>query len=68
MAEYNHLSDGRSDGTLLGQSTTDKVGFFGKEPRAQVANVVDATDAATAITKLNEVIAGLEALGLFAAS
>jgi hypothetical protein len=68
MTQFNHLSDGRSDGTMLGQNTTDKVGFFGTTPRVQVANVVDATDAATAITKLNAVIAGLEALGLFAAS
>ena len=46
----------------------EKIGFFGATPVVQVANVVDATDAATAITKLNQVIAGLETLGLFASS
>jgi hypothetical protein len=29
------LSDGGPDGTVLGQSATDKVGFFGKAPVAQ---------------------------------
>jgi hypothetical protein len=62
------LSDGGPDGTRLGQSSTDKVGFYGATPVARIANVVDATDAATAITKLNQVIAGLESLGLFASS
>lgn len=62
------LSDGNSDGTCLGQSATDKVGFFGKTPVVRPSNIVDATDAATAISKLNEVIAALEALGLTASS
>jgi hypothetical protein len=62
------LSDGGPDGVRLGQSSTDKIGFYGATPVARIANVVDATDAATAITKLNQVIAGLESLGLFATS
>jgi hypothetical protein len=68
MAEYNQLSDGRPDGAMVGQSASDKVGFFGTTPVAQQANVADATDAATAITKLNAVIAALEAYGLLASS
>ena len=35
MADYNQLSDGRPDGTLIGQNATDKVGFFGKAPAVQ---------------------------------
>jgi hypothetical protein len=35
MAEYKQLSDGRPDGVQLGQSATDKVGFYGKAPIAQ---------------------------------
>lgn len=62
------LSDGNPDGTCIGQSSTDKVGFYGKTPVARPANIVDATDAATAISKLNEVIAALEAVGLTASS
>jgi hypothetical protein len=29
------LSDGAADGTVLGQSTTDKVGFYGVAPVAR---------------------------------
>jgi hypothetical protein len=68
MPSYERLDYGSSDGCQIGGAATDKVGFFGATPVVRVANVVDATDAATAITKLNQVIAGLEALGLFASS
>lgn len=37
MAEYNHVSDGRPDGCMIGQDATDKVGFFGTAPTAQGA-------------------------------
>lgn len=60
------LSDGNDDGTILGQGATDKVGFFGKTPAVQPATIADATDAATAITRINAVIAALETLGLTA--
>ena len=62
------LSDGNPAGTVMGQSGTDKIGFYGKTPVVRPSNIVDATDAATAITKLNEVIAALEAVGLTASS
>lgn len=39
MANVKQLSDGRSDGTNLGQSATDKIGFYG------VTNVVQPTSA-----------------------
>lgn len=68
MATYERLDYGSTDGCQIGGAATDKIGFFGATPVVRVANVVDATDAATAITKLNAVIAGLETLGLFAAS
>lgn len=35
MAQYNYLSDGRPDGTMLGNSSTDPVGFWGKAPTTQ---------------------------------
>lgn len=35
MAEYNYLSDGRPDGAMIGNSSTDKVGFYGKVPVVQ---------------------------------
>jgi hypothetical protein len=66
--DYEQVTYNAPDGAQIGSSATEKVGFFGATPVVQVANVVDATDAATAITKLNAVIAGLEALGLFASA
>lgn len=66
--DYEQVTYNGPAGAQIGKSATEKVGFFGATPVAQIANVVDATDAATAITKLNAVIAGLESLGLFASS
>jgi len=42
------LSDGGSDGTVLGQSSVDKVGFYGADPSAQLAATT--APAATAAT------------------
>lgn len=60
------LSDGGTDGTRLGQSATELVGFYGATPVDQPATVADATDAATAITTVNAVIDRLQELGLIA--
>lgn len=60
------LSKLHPDGTSLGQSATDKVGFFGATPVDQPATVADATDAATAITQINAIIDRLQELGLIA--
>lgn len=62
------LSDGGAEGTRLGQSSTDKVGFYGTTPVARPATVADATDATTAITSINTVIDRLQALGLIASA
>ena len=35
MADYNYLSDGRPDGTMLGNSSTDPVGLYGTTPVVQ---------------------------------
>lgn len=66
MADYNALSDGRPDGTILGNSASDKVGFYGTAPVVQPDAIADATDATTVIAKCNAVIAALETLGLIA--
>lgn len=68
MAGERQLSDGNDAGTILGQSSTDKIGFYGATPVVRPATIADATDAATAITKVNAVIAALETLGLVASS
>ena len=77
------LSDGNDDGTRLGQSSTDKVGFFGlATPIVQPSVITAATNTTTttsttgALTtdldnvrdKLNEVITALKALGLVASA
>lgn len=68
MAGERQLSDGNDAGTVLGQSSTDKIGFYGATPVVRPATIADATDAATAITRVNAVIAALETLGLTASS
>ena len=46
MATIRQLSDGGPDGTKVGQSTTDKVGFYGVTP------VVQQTYTQTAVTAI----------------
>lgn len=43
MSDYNQLSDGRPDGAMLGQSATDKIGFYGKAPITQRAAAIQAS-------------------------
>jgi hypothetical protein len=70
MAEYQQLSDGRPDGTLIGSAAADKVGFFGAIPVVQQAGAVAvATTAATSTSpfgfteaQANAIIAGINAL------
>lgn len=63
------LSDGGSDGTKLGQSSTDKVGFYGATPVVRgsavttLATTPTATDIATAV---NSIISRLQTVGLIA--
>lgn len=45
MADYNYLSDGRPAGTLLGNATTDPVGFYGSTPVAKTAVTATAVTA-----------------------
>jgi len=60
------VGDGNPSGSTFGSSITEKVSFHGVTPVVQQDTVVDATDAATAITSLNSVIAVLDAYGLTA--
>lgn len=60
-------SDARSDGQQFGQSSTDKVGFFGTTPAAQqtVSATVTATATTAALaTDLASLRGALETLGL----
>jgi len=67
MAAYQ-VGNGGPDGIMVGPSATEKVGFYGTTPVDQPATIADATDAATAITKCNAVIAALKELGLIASA
>ncbi len=62
----NVLGNGSPDGTTIGASITEKVSFHGVTPVVQQDTIADATDAATAITKVNAVIAVLDAYGMTA--
>jgi hypothetical protein len=56
----------RTTGTKIGTSTSDKLSFWNATPVVQPATVANATDATSAIARLNEVIARLKTLGLIA--
>lgn len=62
------LSDGNDDGTVLGQNADDLIAFYGATPVDRPALVADATDAATAITRINAIIDLLQELGLMRTS
>lgn len=61
------LSDGGPDGARLGQSSTDKIAFYGATPIVKAAAVTTlattptATDIATAV---NSIISRLQTIGL----
>jgi hypothetical protein len=61
---------GSGGGTLrgikLGSAATSLLGFYGATPVVRPTAVADATDAATAISQLNAVLARLRTLGLIA--
>lgn len=75
MADVTELSDLNPDGTRLGQSATDKVGFYGATPVAQRSAAIQGnavvsvssniTIAASLTAWIVEVTATLNALGIW---
>lgn len=63
-----YLADGNTDGTVLGTSATEKLGFFGlATPVVQPSvSAVGTTTATTTLneTKIDRLYAALESLGL----
>jgi len=55
------LSNGNDDGVVLGQSSSDKVGFYGKNPPVVKPTVTGSKGSNAALTSL---MAALVALGL----
>lgn len=61
-----YLDNGTPDGTVLGQSSSSLVGFYGATPVDQPAAVTSASSDTNCATALNAVIARLRELGLIA--
>ncbi len=55
-----------ADGTVMGQSATDPIAFFGATPVVQQASTAAATDATTANALANALRTALLNLGLIA--
>lgn len=68
MAFDNVLDVGGSVGTTFGKDSSAKVSVYGVTPVVQASHIADATDAATAITKLNAVLVALENFGIVASA
>jgi hypothetical protein len=66
LADAGDITVGTTTGTKIGTATTQKLGFYNATPVVQPAAVADATDAATVITQLNDLLAKLRTLGLIA--
>ncbi len=65
MAGEKHLSDGDSDGVILGQSATDKISFYGATPIVKASVTQQTTATTTALrSDLDGVMTALSNLGL----
>lgn len=67
----NHLSDGNPDGLLVGQSSTDKIGFYGLTTpiaRPSVTAVVTTATTATNEAAVTRLYTALVNLGLIVTS
>lgn len=78
MASYEYVGDGRPDGTIIGQTSAELIGFYGTTPIAQRSLAAQATSlvgtaSSTAITTdvkaaIIEVMNTLATLGLWKGS
>jgi hypothetical protein len=66
VADAGNITVGTTTGTKIGTATTQKLGFYNATPVVQPTAVADATDAATAISQLNALLAHMRTLGLIA--
>jgi hypothetical protein len=62
------LHDGNAEGVKVVQASTDKLNLYGGTPVVQAAHIADATDTATALTRINAILVVLENLGATATS
>jgi hypothetical protein len=66
LADAGNITVGTTTGTKIGTATTQKLAFYNATPVVQPTAVADATDAATAISQLNALLAHMRTLGLIA--
>jgi hypothetical protein len=66
IADAGNITVGTTTGTKIGTATTQKLGFYNATPVVQPAAVANATDAASVITQLNDLLAKLRTLGIIA--
>ena len=66
VADAGNITVGTTTGTKIGTATTQKIGFYNATPVVQPAAVADATDAASVIARLNDLLARLRTLGIIA--
>jgi len=61
MAEYQYVGDGSPDGTIVGRTTTELLGFYGATPIARLAGAAQAavTDGSTGTAAATNGIAAL---------
>jgi hypothetical protein len=55
-----------ASGMKIGTATSDQLGFYNSAPVDQPAAVADATDAASTMARLNDLLARMRELGLIA--
>lgn len=65
-----NIQVGKGVGTIIGTEATQKLGFFGQTPTAQISAITDPTGGAVvdaeARTKIIQIVDALQALGLVA--
>ena len=66
VADAGNIQVGTTTGTKIGTATTQKIGFYNATPVVQPTAVADATDAASGIARLNDLLARLRTLGIIA--
>ena len=66
IADAGNITVGTTTGTKIGTATTQKIGFYNATPVVQPAAVADATDAASGIARLIDLLARLRTLGIIA--
>ena len=66
LADAGNITVGTTTGTKIGTATTQKIGFYNATPVVQPAAVANATDAASVIARLNDLLARLRTLGIIA--